>query len=450
MLVEAVRSGLQEGGSVIAITPEWIGRDAIARVAMVRSMLDTHRLALHETALPPLAATALASLASAAAPHAPSTGVLASLLPELEARAARLHLARQRHRASRRPAPSFGQHVASLDARQRVRRLLVPRARPSTGCTATGRPSRCPSSSGRRGSPSRRAPAAPTGSLDAVNPALGGLERAPRRADAAAGRRGGAPPSWSRRSPYPLDVAARSSASWSRGSTRGRAAGAASWSRARRARCAATAAARPAAARRSRGADAALARRRQPRGRLGVRVVGRRPRSRAVEEAPGGARDRLGERDRRRHRRSRALRARRLADARPTMRPLPSAPRSSSATTRTSSIRPPLANSIARGRMPIRPLEVDERGLAGVEPRAQPAPGRASSAARVGSGSATPVGLRRLRGGDAVVDRRPARGARRRRAAAGDASASSAAMTGARRISSAPRSAPAPGPATAS
>src|SRR5918998_6675531 len=56
VLVEAVRSGLQDGGSVIAIVPEWIGREGIARVAMVRSMLDTHRLALHETAPPPPAA----------------------------------------------------------------------------------------------------------------------------------------------------------------------------------------------------------------------------------------------------------------------------------------------------------------------------------------------------------------------------------------------------------
>jgi phosphoenolpyruvate synthase/pyruvate phosphate dikinase len=44
--LEAVRSGLQAGGSVIAIAPEWIGPEALARVAMVRSMLDTHRLAL--------------------------------------------------------------------------------------------------------------------------------------------------------------------------------------------------------------------------------------------------------------------------------------------------------------------------------------------------------------------------------------------------------------------
>jgi hypothetical protein len=113
VLVEAVRSGLQAGGGVIAITPEWIGREAIARAAMVRSMLDTHRLALYETALPPLAATVLASLASASAPFAPSTGVLASLLPALERE---LHVFTWLASVTglSTPAPSFGQHIASL------------------------------------------------------------------------------------------------------------------------------------------------------------------------------------------------------------------------------------------------------------------------------------------------------------------------------------------------
>src|SRR5918999_2765704 len=113
VLVEAVRSGLGDGGSVIAIVPEWIGPEAPERVAMVRSMLDTHRSALHVTPLPPLAATALASLASACAPHAPSAGVLASLLPELEAE---LHVFTWLGTVTglSDPAPSFGQHLASL------------------------------------------------------------------------------------------------------------------------------------------------------------------------------------------------------------------------------------------------------------------------------------------------------------------------------------------------
>ncbi len=113
ILVEAVTSGLQAAGSVVAIVPEWVGRDAAGRLAMVRSMLDTHRLAIHATALPPLAATALASLASAAAPHVPSTGMLASLLPELEDRVHAFTWLGSVTGLST-PAPSFAQHLGSL------------------------------------------------------------------------------------------------------------------------------------------------------------------------------------------------------------------------------------------------------------------------------------------------------------------------------------------------
>jgi hypothetical protein len=113
VLVEAVTSGLQAAGSVVAIAPGWIGREPVERLAMVRSMLDTHRLAIHVTSLPPLAATALASLASAAAAHVPSTGVLASLLPDLEPR---LHAFTWLGSVTglSTPAPKFAQHLASL------------------------------------------------------------------------------------------------------------------------------------------------------------------------------------------------------------------------------------------------------------------------------------------------------------------------------------------------
>jgi hypothetical protein len=113
VLVEAVRSGLQSDGSVIAIIPVWVGPDAIARAEMVRSMLDTHRFAIYETALPPLAATTLASLASASAPLVPSAGVLASLLPDLEAELQVFAWLGSVTGLSN-PAPSFGQHLASL------------------------------------------------------------------------------------------------------------------------------------------------------------------------------------------------------------------------------------------------------------------------------------------------------------------------------------------------
>ncbi len=113
VLVDAITSGLQDGASVVALIPEWFAPAAHLRVDMVRAMLDTHRLAVHRTALPPLAATVLASLASASGPHVPSTGVLASLLPELEAELLVLAWLGSVTGLSA-PAPSFGQHVASL------------------------------------------------------------------------------------------------------------------------------------------------------------------------------------------------------------------------------------------------------------------------------------------------------------------------------------------------
>jgi hypothetical protein len=112
-LIEAVRSGAEAGGHVLAIVPQWIGGEGLLRVQMVQSALDEERLTIHETPLPPLAASVLASLASAVALHLPSTGVLASLLPELERE---LHVFTWLGSVSGLsvPTPSLGQHLASL------------------------------------------------------------------------------------------------------------------------------------------------------------------------------------------------------------------------------------------------------------------------------------------------------------------------------------------------
>jgi hypothetical protein len=174
VLVEAVRSGLQEGGSVIALVPEWVGREAVERVAMVRSMLDTHRVALHVTPLPPLAATALASLASACAPHAPSTGVLASLLPELEAQ---LHVFTWLGSVTglSNPAPSFGQHLSSLAPGRSFGVTSYPEP---TVHRLHGEGPGVPLPELKRPSRLALAPRADRAGwiLDEVNPALGGLE----------------------------------------------------------------------------------------------------------------------------------------------------------------------------------------------------------------------------------------------------------------------------------
>jgi hypothetical protein len=113
VLVQALSSGIESGGHVIAVLPQWFPPEGALRLAMARSMLDTDRVAVHETALPPLAGAVLCSLASSLAPHVPSAGVLASLLPELEAE---LHVFTWLGSVSglSAPAPTFGQHLASL------------------------------------------------------------------------------------------------------------------------------------------------------------------------------------------------------------------------------------------------------------------------------------------------------------------------------------------------
>jgi hypothetical protein len=112
-VIDAVQSGIEAGGHVLAIVPQWLDAEALQRLRMVESALDTEALTIHETPLPPLAGAVLASLASAVAPHLPSTGVLVSLLPELEAR---LHVFTWLGSVSGLsvPAPTLGQHLASL------------------------------------------------------------------------------------------------------------------------------------------------------------------------------------------------------------------------------------------------------------------------------------------------------------------------------------------------
>ena len=113
LLVDALASGIKAGGAVIAIVPEWFAPAGLQRLEMARTMLDTARVAIHVTDLPPLAATALASVASSLGPRLPSAGLLASALPGLS---------EQLHQITwlgsvtglKHPTPSLGQHVSSL------------------------------------------------------------------------------------------------------------------------------------------------------------------------------------------------------------------------------------------------------------------------------------------------------------------------------------------------
>jgi hypothetical protein len=113
VLVDALSSGIKAGGSVIAIVPEWFAPDGLRRLQMARTLLDTDRVVIHITPLPPLAATALASVASSLGPRLPSAGLLGSALQGLEEQLPIITWLGS-VTGLKQPAPSLGQHVSSL------------------------------------------------------------------------------------------------------------------------------------------------------------------------------------------------------------------------------------------------------------------------------------------------------------------------------------------------
>ena len=62
---------------------DWLPPETIERVRTVRSLLQTDRVAIHVTDLPPLAASVLAALTAALAPHADSAGALAGAIDQI-------------------------------------------------------------------------------------------------------------------------------------------------------------------------------------------------------------------------------------------------------------------------------------------------------------------------------------------------------------------------------
>jgi hypothetical protein len=79
-LFDAIGAPVRAGGSVIVIVGEWLPPEAVQRVRMVRSLLQSDRVAIHVTDLPPLAASVLAALTAALIPLAPSAGALAGAI----------------------------------------------------------------------------------------------------------------------------------------------------------------------------------------------------------------------------------------------------------------------------------------------------------------------------------------------------------------------------------
>lgn len=82
-LFDTVAAPVRAGESVIVIIGDWLPPETLARVRTVHSLLETDRVAIHVTSLPPLAASVLAALTAALAPLAPSAGALAGALEEV-------------------------------------------------------------------------------------------------------------------------------------------------------------------------------------------------------------------------------------------------------------------------------------------------------------------------------------------------------------------------------
>jgi hypothetical protein len=83
-LWEAVAGPLRREAAVIVVVGGWLSEDVLRSVRTVHSLLDTSRVAIHVTELPPLAASVMAALLAALGPRAPSAGVLANAIEDVE------------------------------------------------------------------------------------------------------------------------------------------------------------------------------------------------------------------------------------------------------------------------------------------------------------------------------------------------------------------------------
>ena len=77
-LFDAVAGPLRAGRSVLVVVGDWLPPETLERLQTVHSLLDSDRVAIHITELPPLAASVLAALTAALAPFSACPGALAS------------------------------------------------------------------------------------------------------------------------------------------------------------------------------------------------------------------------------------------------------------------------------------------------------------------------------------------------------------------------------------
>lgn len=110
---EAIGAALARSGHALVIYPEWLEEPTLRRLETIRAALSTDRLALHGSALPPLAGGVLCNLASALGEHLIQPGQLAAAMGALQRT---LVVAAWLGSLSglKQPSPSLLQHVVSL------------------------------------------------------------------------------------------------------------------------------------------------------------------------------------------------------------------------------------------------------------------------------------------------------------------------------------------------
>jgi hypothetical protein len=82
-LFDAIGGPIRGGASEIVVVGDWLPPETLERVHTIRSLLQTDRVAIHVTDLPPLAASVLAALTAALAPYAVSAGALAGAIDQI-------------------------------------------------------------------------------------------------------------------------------------------------------------------------------------------------------------------------------------------------------------------------------------------------------------------------------------------------------------------------------
>lgn len=116
-LVDALRTALDGARRVVVIHADWLADDALARMQTARAALDTRRVALVASDLPPLAGDVLCSVAGTIAPRMIHAGRLVGAIPSVAAELVVLAWLR-RVSGLKRPPPSMLQHAASAVSRR--------------------------------------------------------------------------------------------------------------------------------------------------------------------------------------------------------------------------------------------------------------------------------------------------------------------------------------------